>query len=153
MADNKSLAIPDRASWDFCLQIMNNIFPENSISFVAWFRMEYVTHNYVHHHLIKTGLHIFLKIPYSAKFPQSLNSQISREFSIIRENENFDAHFHCSACRSISGQHPRAKLPNPQGTFSKEIVSLLCWQLQARAEYRRQCVLDMTVEWLRTRVG
>ena len=63
----------DRAWWDFCLQSL-----ENNDSFVAWFTMEsreaynHITHNYVHLQLITTGLHILMKIPYSAKFRGSI---------------------------------------------------------------------------------
>ena len=55
-------------------------------------------------------------IPYHAKFLQVLFMKIF--------NETFDTwhtHFSCSDCRSVDGQQPGSKLPNPQGTFSKEI--------------------------------
>ena len=76
----RHLQSPDRASWDFCLQ-----FLENNNSLVARFTMEsreaynHITHNCVHLQLITTGLHILMKIPYSAKFRGSI-----RKFDFYR---------------------------------------------------------------------
>ena len=64
-------------------------------------------------------------IPYSTKFSQVFNlanfQVLARMFQ--RKFLTHNTQFSSSDCKSVNGQHPGAKLPNPQGTLSKKIPS------------------------------
>ena len=86
----------------------------------------------------------YIVIPYSAKFSWVFNIMKFANFPSFvkifqRKFLTRDTHTSCSHCKSIDGQHPRAKLPNSQGNLSKEVYTFKIALLTAASSSGRQC--------------